>query len=132
LLKISTNQSETLLLALTNSGSALLFKGTSFQKFEILNFQSDVPYDNIFMNHGRIAFLMSNLDRHLVIFDIFSNQQLLVKSSKELGFCETEWIAYMASAQNEHQFFATTNKGRIIKLNYVVKQNEVNLIILKF
>lgn len=114
-----------MILALTNFGSALFFKDDSFQNLEVLNFHEEVPFDCVFIDENRVAFLMSDLKRHFVIFDT-TNQQSVVKSSEQMGFCETEWIAYLANSGD--QLFATTNKGRIIAID-AREQQEVGIFI---
>lgn len=117
IIKVSTNFSEKKLLALTTHSSVLLFgiNGSHGCDTTALQFNQQIPYEVLFINDNSIVIISSNLKNHFICYDMVKNRQIYEKTTGDLGFVETEWIAYL-TAIVPNQLWFSTNKGRIFML----------------
>lgn len=131
LIKICTNPSETLLLGITANSHVLLFdikKGIETKKEKtILPFNGKIPYDGLFINDNCIVLIFSDLKSHFICYELLQNRKILEKSSKDFGFCVTEWIAYSLTI-GPNQLLVTTNKGRVLMINIDPNQMDKSMI----
>lgn len=78
-----------------------------------LDFLSKSPlFDCVFVNSGQVLFLTTDLNQHIILYDLSKRAKMATVGRKKLKLAMNEWIAYM-DVDGKNRVITMSNKGRL-------------------